>query len=276
MPPTTPTTPTPTSPTDPSLATLDVQGPLATLSLNRPEQRNALSLDLIAALRERVQELAALDGAADGPKVVVLTGVGKSFCAGMDLKAVLGVVGVVGVLGDPDAPGKLLGTLAELTLEIRALPMVVIAKVNGAAIGGGCGLTCVCDMSLTHDDAKVGFPEVDLSVCPAVVAPWVVRKVGAGRARQILLRGGLMRGAEAAALGLMDRSLETLEALDAAVDKLATRIAGGGRRALSETKRLLNALDGSDDAEVVRTGAAISAEVVASEEAQAALRALYG
>ena len=254
-------------PTTPTLATLSVQGPIAALSLNRPQQRNALSLDLIAALRERVQELVALGGASDGPKVVVLTGIGKSFCAGLDLKA---------VLDDPEAPGQLLGTLAELTLEIRALPMVMIAKVNGAAIGGGCGLTCVCDMSLTHDDAKVGFPEVDLSVCPAVVAPWVVRKTGAGRARQILLRGGLMRGAEAVALGLMDRSLETPEALDTAVDKLATRIARGGRRALAETKRLLNALDGSDDAEVVRTGAAISAEVVASEEAQAALRALYG
>lgn len=255
------------SSTTSSLATLDVRGPSATVSLNRPEQRNALSLDLIAALRGRVQELATLGRTPDGPKVVVLTGIGKSFCAGMDLKA---------VLGDSDAPAKLLGTLAELTLEIRALPMVVVAKVNGAAIGGGCGLTCVCDMSLTHDDAKVGFPEVDLSVCPAVVAPWVVRKAGAGRARQILLRGGLMRGSEAAALGLMDRSLATPDALDAAVDELATRIAAGGRRALAETKRLLNTLDGSEDAEAVRTGAAISASVVASEEAQSALRALYG
>ncbi len=250
-----------------TLATLDIAGDIATLSLHRPEQRNALSLDLIAALRDRVGELAALGTKPNGPKVVVLAGKGKAFCAGMDLKA---------VLDDPEAPGQLLGTLAELTLEIRALPMVVIARVNGAAIGGGCGLTCVCDMSLTHDDAKVGFPEVDLSVCPAVVAPWVVRKVGAGRARQILLRGGLMSGAEAAALGLMDRSLETREALDEAVEVLAKRIAGGGRLALSETKRLLNALDGSNDAADVRKGAAISAEVVASQEAQAALRALYG
>ncbi len=253
--------------TDTSLATLEAQGPIATLSLNRPEQRNALSLDLIAALRERVGELATLGDAPDGPKVVVLTGIGKSFCAGMDLKA---------VLGDAEAPAQLLGTLAELTLELRALPMVMIARVNGAAIGGGCGLTCVCDMSLTHDDAKVGFPEVDLSVCPAVVAPWVVCKVGSGRARQILLRGGLMRGAEAAALGLMDRSLETPEALDEAVETLARRIASGGRRALSETKQLLNTLDGSNDAEMVRKGAAISATVVASDEAQSALRALYG
>ena len=250
-----------------SLATLEVAGEIATLVLNRPEQRNAMSIDLIAALRERVAELTAMGGTAGGPKVVVVTGEGRAFCAGMDLKA---------VLGDAGAPGRLLGTLAELTLEIRALPMVVIAKVNGAAIGGGCGLTCVCDMSVTHDEAKVGFPEVDLSVCPAVVAPWVVRKVGGGRARQILLRGGLMSGTEAAGLGLMDRSVSTREELDSAVAELAKRIAGGGRVALSATKGLLNRLDGSEDAAVVREGARLSAEVVASEEAQAALRERFG
>lgn len=250
-----------------SLATLQIEDAVARLTLRRPEQRNALSVDLIGALRERVAELAAAGGAPDAPKVLVVAGEGRAFCAGMDLKA---------VLGDPEAPAALLGSLAELTLEIRALPMVTIAKVAGAAIGGGCGLTCVCDLSLTHDDAKVGFPEVDLSVCPAVVAPWVVRKVGAGRARQILLRGGLLSGAEGAGLGLMDRSLPTREALDEAVEELARRIAGGGRLALSATKRLLNELDGSDDAAVVRKGAALSSRVVASEEAQAALRAKFG
>lgn len=250
-----------------SLATLEVRDHVARLTLRRPERRNALSVDLIAAVRERVAELGAIAGSASAPKVVVLAGEGKAFCAGMDLRA---------VLGDADMPAKLLGTLAELTLEVRSLPMVVIAKVAGAAIGGGCGLTCVCDLSLTHDDAKVGFPEVDLSVCPAVVAPWVVRKVGAGRARQILLRGGLLSGAEAAALGLMDRSLPTREALDEEVEGLAGRIAGGGRLALSATKRLLNQLDGSDDGATVREGAALSASVVGSAEAQAALRARFG
>ena len=246
-----------------SLATLEVHAAVARLTLRRPEQRNALSVDLIAALRERVAELARLGDSATAPRVLVLEGEGRAFCAGMDLKAVLGV---------PAMAPLLLGGLAELTLELRALPMVAIAKVTGAAIGGGCGLTCVCDLSLTHDDAKVGFPEVDLSVCPAVVAPWVVRKVGAGRARQILLRGGLLSGAEGAALGLMDRSLPTRKALDDAVEELAARIAGGGRMALAATKRLLNRLDGSDDGAIVREGAALSAQVVASDEAQAALR----
>lgn len=247
------------------LASLDLRGPIATLTLNRPERRNALSIELIEEVRERVGEIAALGGA--GPKVLVLAGEGKAFCAGMDLKA---------VLDDPAAPAALLGALGELTLEIRALPAVVIAKVQGAAIGGGCGLACVCDMSLTHDGAKVGFPEVDLSVCPAVVAPWVVRKVGAGRARQILLRGGLMSGAEAAAVGLMDRSLPTTGELEDEAGALAERVAGGGARALAATKLLLNQLDGSADAAVVREGARLSAEVVGSAEARAVLRERFG
>ncbi|MBK7405721.1 MAG: enoyl-CoA hydratase/isomerase family protein [Phycisphaerales bacterium] len=249
-----------------TLATLDIRGRVATLALNRPDQRNALSIDLIASLRHRVGELARDAGSPDAPRVLILTGHGKAFCAGMDLRA---------VLDDPAAPPRLLGALAELTLEIRALPHVVIAQVQGAAIGGGCGLTCVADISLTHDSAKVGFPEVDLGVCPAVVAPWVVRKVGGGKARQILLRGGLLAGAEAAALGLMDRSLPGPNELDSAVRELADRIAAGGRLALRATKELLNRLDGSLDADVVREGARLSAEVVASPEAQASLRARF-
>lgn len=254
-----------------SLATLDVRGPIATLTLNRPEQRNALSLDLLTALAECVEELKTRTTRAGGPKVVIVRGAGKSFCAGMDLKAVLGASAADNSLAE-----ALLGGLAELTIEIRNLPAVVIAHAQGAAIGGGCGLTCVCDMSLTHDDAKVGFPEVDLAVCPAVVAPWVVRKVGAGRARQVLLRGGLLSGAEGAAMGLFDRSLPTAEALENAVAELAERISGGGQLALRETKRLLNELDGSTDAQIVRRGAETSAYVVASDEAQAALRARFG
>lgn len=250
-----------------SLAALELDGRIATLRLNRPEQRNALSIDLIAALRERVRELAACADGENPPTVLVMRGEGKSFCAGMDLKA---------VLGDPAAPPKLLRSLAELTLEIRALPAVVIACVHGAAIGGGCGMTCVADVSLTHDDAKIGFPEVDLGVCPAVIAPWVVKKVGPGRARAMLLRGGLMTGAEGAALGLMDQSLPDQDTLNDAVSSLASRVAKGGRRALGATKSLLNDLDGSRDRETILRGATISADVVATAEAQTSLRARFG
>ncbi len=226
----------------------------AHITLNRPDARNALSIDLIKDLHASVRA-----AAASNASVLVIRGEGKAFCAGMDLKA---------VLNDPDAPGQLLMSLAELCLAIRSLPMVVIASVNGAAIGGGCGLACVCDLAITHADSKMGFPEVDLGVCPAVVAPWLVRKIGPGKARRVLLSGGLMSGREAHALGIVDHLVDTREQLDDATNTLAARLNEGGYKALAATKQLLNTLDGSLDEAQSREGARLSAKVLALPEAK--------
>ncbi|MCL4742223.1 MAG: enoyl-CoA hydratase/isomerase family protein [Phycisphaerales bacterium] len=242
------------------LTNLTIDRAVARLTLNRPDARNALSIALLESLLARVDEI---ETAATPPTVLVLTGAGPAFCAGMDLRA---------VLGDPAAGSTLLGLLADLTLRMRGLPAALVAAVNGAAIGGGCGLACVCDFVLTHDDAKLGFPEVDLGVCPAVVAPWVVRRLGAGRARQVLLGGGVMTGREAAQIGLATMSVPTFADLEPTVAELAARLSKAGPLALRETKRLLNALDGSDDADIVRRGAGISASVLATPDAQSRLR----
>jgi len=247
-------------PTNDQLATLEVDGRVARLTLRRPEARNALSLPLLEALHARVDELTRMDE----PSVCVLTGEGKCFCAGMDLKA---------VLDEPGAPRRLLGAIAELTIKARALPQVTIAQINGAAIGGGCGLACVCDLSWTHPEAKLGYPEVDIGVCPAVVAPWVVRKIGAGPARRLLLEGGTLSGVRAHELGLVDHLAESRDDLDELADAVVQRVASGGARALAATKGLLNELDGSLDEDLLTRGAALSAEVLATPEAQAALRA---
>lgn len=238
---------------------------VATLTLNRPEQRNALSLELLEAAHARLDALTTRL-AADGPTVLLLTGAGKSFCAGMDLKQVIDV---------PGAPERLLTSLAELTIKLRALPCVTVSVVNGAAIGGGCGLAMVTDLAITHADAKLGFPEVDLGLCPAVVTPWVVRKVGPGRARAVLLRGGTMTGADAAALGLADEHTPDRDSLDQLATQLAERLSEGGPHALRATKGLLNDLDRSLDATAVRRGAELSASVLGREETRAALRARF-
>lgn len=245
------------------LVTLTSAGNIGRLTLNRPEARNALSIDLLRALLGRLDELARRDDLT----VLVTTGAGKVFCAGMDLKA---------VLDDPAAPGELLRLLAEATLRLRALPMVTLACVNGAAIGGGCGLAVVHDLSVAHADAKVGYPEVDLGVCPAVVAPWLVKKIGAGRARRVLLAGGMMNGAEAFALGMIDRVVPALADLPGACDEMAARLASGGPHALRATKALLNELDGSNDAGVVMRGAELSASVIALPGTRETLRAKLG
>lgn len=244
----------------PDLARLTVSGRIATLSLNRPEARNSLSIDLLTALLARTAELEARQDCY----VLVLTGEGKVFCAGMDLKA---------VLSDPALPLALLSSLADFCLQLRRLPMVTLAKVNGAAIGGGCGLATVCDIAITHADSKMGFPEVDLGVCPAVVAPWLVRKVGPGRARHILLSGGLMSGQQAFDVGIVNQVVPTRDDLDKVVNDCAARLSTGGPNALRATKALLNELDNSLDEEMGRRAAQLSAQVLATPEAQAMLRA---
>jgi len=248
-------------------ALLAITGPVATLTLNRADARNALSLDLLGDLHAAVDALALGASNAGGPHILIVTGAGKAFCAGMDLKA---------VLGNNALAVELLTSLAKFTVKLRALPMVVVAKVNGAAIGGGCGLSCVCDLAITHADAKLGYPEVDLGVCPAVVAPWLVRKVGAGRARKILLTGGLMSGREAYACGMVDVLCETASELDKTTDDVVKRLAAGGPQALAATKKLLNELDSSLDESIVLKGAQLSASVLATPDAQARLRAKLG
>lgn len=244
------------------LARLETEHRVATLTLMRSEKRNALSIDLLEALHGAVDELRGRREVS----VVVLRGDGRSFCAGMDLRA---------VLGDPGAPLRLLSSIAELSLALRGLPQVVIARAHGAAIGGGCGLVVGADIAVTHPDAKLGFPEVDLGVCPAVVAPLLVNKVGAGVARRIFLTGGTLSGLDASRMGLVDHCVPVDE-MDGVIAEIAERIAGAGPEAIAATKRHLGELDGERFAALVRRGAEISAEVIAGAEAQSRLGQLYG
>lgn len=241
----------------------DTTDGICTITLNRPEARNALSLELIEALRDAVADCDRACRAGD-VRVAVLAGAGKSFCAGMDLK---------GVIDDPARMGVMLRTLALTSLAIRTLPVPTIAHVQGAAVGGGCGLMVVCDFACTHPESKVGYPEVDLGVCPAVVAPWLIRRIGAGRARAMLLAGGTMSGAEGHAAGLATHCVPQAE-LGSTVQALAARLSSGGPVAQAATKEWLNRLDGSADESVLLEAAEISARVIAGPEAQSRLRAV--
>lgn len=247
----------------PELATLTTDDALATLTLNRAEMHNAMSIAMLADAHKVMDELESRE---TKPSVLVITGAGRSFCAGMDLKEVI-------IEDDASIPGQLLESLARLTHRIRHFPAVTVARVNGAAIGGGCGLATVCDLAITHDDAKLGFPEVDLGLCPAVVAPWLVRKIGAGPARAVLLRGGLMSGANACRLGIVTQSTTGRDTLDDAVKAVTDSLLTGGPAALRATKALLNTLDGSEDLSILLEAAALSAQVLATDDAQNRLKA---
>lgn len=245
------------------LVTIDKQDKVARLRLNRPEARNALSIELVRQLDAALDELARWEEGL----ICIVEGEGKAFCAGMDLKA---------VLNDPQAMGGLLHDLARALLKLRTLPMLTVARVQKAAIGGGCGLATVCDLLLTHSDAKLGYPEVTLGVCPGVVAPWLVRKIGSGRARALLLRGELISGTQAGRIGLADEVVTEEADLDAALEALIEEIIRAGRVALRETKAWMNELDGSLDESLVQRGAEISARVIQTEEARKRLRAALG
>ncbi len=256
------------------LVTLNVEGRVATLTINRPDARNAMSLDLLADFHKQLDALAAMykansRGEYEGapPIVCVVTGAGKGFCAGMDLKQVLGIEG---------AAQKLLLQLGEVCHKLRMLPCVTVAAVNGAAIGGGCGIVTVCDLAVTFADNKMGFPEVDLGICPAVISAWLVRRIGAGPARKVLLTGGLLSGKQCHDLGIVTECVPTVAGLPAAVEAVVKRLAGGSLNALAATKQLMNELDGSNDLAQARRAAELSARVLSSPDSQALLKAKLG
>jgi methylglutaconyl-CoA hydratase len=232
----------------PDLVLTTVADGCATVTMNRPEARNALSLELIEALDGAI-ETVGHDADTGDVRVVVLGGAGKSFCAGMDLKA---------VMSDPPGMRRMLRALSRAMQRIRALPVPTIARVQGAAVGGGCGLMVVTDFTTTHSEAKIGYPEVGLGLCPAVVAPWLMRRIR--QAHELGL-----------ATHLFDR-----DRLDAETSALAAHLGEGSHAALAATKRWLGELEGELDGERLDKGADISADVLAGDQAQARLRARFG
>lgn len=250
----------------PPLVKTCLQDGCATITLARSESRNAISLELVKELRASVDALAvSIKSDPGATRLVVLAGEGKSFCAGMDLRA---------VAKDAVQMGEMLRHLAHTLHAIRLLPVPTVARVQGAAIGGGCGLVVVCDLAVTHPQAKLGYPEVDLGVCPAVVAPWLIKKIGGGPARAMLLMGGTMSGTEAHDRGLVTHCVPS-EQLDSTVAAIASRIVAGGSHALSCTKNFLNRLDGSLDGAICDEAAELSAKVIAMPEAQERLARIY-
>ena len=233
-----------------------------TLTLNRPGKRNALSLELIQALHSALDEVEKIESM----RAFILAGEGRSFCAGMDLR---------GVIDDPEAMRTMLRLLSQASKRIRMLPVPTIACVQGAAVGGGCGLMIVCDFAFTHPESKVGYPEVDLGVCPAVVAPWLIKKIGAGKARAMLLAGGTMSGEQGFAAGLATHLCD-LGDLPSATHDFAHMLTQGGKDAMAVSKRWLNELDGSLDDGILLRAADLSADVIAGEEAQSRLKPLFG
>lgn len=201
--------------------------------LNRPQKRNALSDPLVAALTEVLERVAAdLEARA-----LVLSGAGGHFCAGADFGRFLELMQApAGHAEDPIAHyNRQFGAVLE---RIAALPVATIAVVTGSAMGGGCGLAAACDRVIAADDATFAMPEVTLGVAPAQIAPFVIRRAGARRARWLMLGGARLKGLAAAEAGLADVVVPA-EGLRAALQAQLQQLACGEPAALRATKRIV-------------------------------------
>jgi len=202
---------------------------VATITLNRPDKRNAISYELIEEL------LAALDEVAKSAALVlILTGNGKAFCSGMDLENLKVLVG-----RSPEQSLQDSQAMARLFRTLYDFPKPTIAAVNGAAIAGGCGLATLCDFTLAVPEAKFGYTEVRIGFVPAIVSTFLLRQVGEKHARDLLLTGRIIDAAEAQRIGLINEIVAP-DNLPGRARELGAELMGNSPASLACTKRLLS------------------------------------
>lgn len=221
---------------------------VVTLTLNRPDKRNALNGELVQALR------GALAGASTDPevRVVVITGAGPDFCSGADLAELKRIADM-----GPEESLQDAGELGELFTDMRVHPRPILAAVQGRALAGGCGLASACDLILAHEDAEFGYPEVHLGFVPAMVMAILRRKMGESRAFELVTRGHRISATEAREIGLVARVFENGRFEDS-VFAYAADLAARPAPAVELTKRLLYGLDGVSFQEGIRRGAEVN------------------
>jgi methylglutaconyl-CoA hydratase len=201
---------------------------VATITLNRPDRRNAISYELIADLIRALEE--ARNSSA---RILILTGAGKAFCSGMDLDNLKALIGRTSEQNLEDSR-----TMVGLFRSLYEFPKPTIAAVNGAAIAGGTGLALLCDFTLAVPEAKFGYTEVRIGFVPAIVSTFLLRQVGEKIARDLLLTGRIFDASEALRLGLINE-IVSAEKLLARSRELAAQLAESSPLSLFCTKRLL-------------------------------------
>ena len=204
-------------------------GKVARLWLNRPEVHNALSPELCAALDQALHEL----GHDDAVRVIVLGGRGPSFCAGADLAAMKASAAASFDfnLAEAQRLGGMFAALADC-------PKPLVARIHGSVFGGGVGLACACDVSVASEDARFGLTEVRLGILPALISPYVIRRLGDARARELMLTGERFDARTALEYRMIQRLVPAGE-LDAAVEERVSELLKGAPHAQARIKMLL-------------------------------------
>jgi methylglutaconyl-CoA hydratase len=235
-----------------STLTLAYDSSVATVTLNRPDKRNAISFRLMDELRRALDEMER-----SRALVLILTGAGKAFCSGMDLEDLKALLGRT-----PEETRKDSDTMVGLFRSMYEFPKVTIAAVNGAAIAGGTGLALLCDFTLAVPEAKFGYTEVRIGFVPAIVSAFLCRQVGEKQARDLLLTGRIIGAKEAVRMGLVNEIVPP-ERLMLRARELAAQLLENSPTSLQVTKQLLSQYARID----------LDAKLVAAVRENAAIRA---
>jgi methylglutaconyl-CoA hydratase len=238
----------------------DARG-ISRITIARTERKNAFDAALIADLTAAVKRV---DPSA---RAVVLQSEGDTFCAGADIEWMRGMADYS--LDQNLADSK---ALAGMFRALYDLDMPLVARVQGAAFGGGAGLVAVADLAVASTEASFAFTETRLGILPAVVSPYVVRKIGPARATALFVTGSRIDAKRAHEIGLVERLVEPTD-LDAAVGRVLDAILSGGPKAVNAAKRLVREVEGRPVDEVADLTVKRIAEIRVSNEGQEGLRA---
>jgi methylglutaconyl-CoA hydratase len=232
-------------------------GDVSEVWLNRAQVSNAINPRMIAELRHCFTALAA-----ESPRVVILGGNGKHFCAGADLQWMQSMSAFTPEENLADAL-----RLADMLQAVDACPCPVVARVQGGAFGGGAGLLACCDTVIAATDARFAFSEVRLGLSPATITPYVVAKIGLSRARDLFLSGERFTADQAVSIGLVHFCIPERD-LDNMIEAKVAELLMAGPKAAAATKRLLRSLAGSGGAEYRDATARLIADLRVSPEGQ--------
>jgi methylglutaconyl-CoA hydratase len=243
---------------------VDIQKPIARITLNRPELHNAFNAELIRLVTEAFTDVSTNPDV----RVVILGGNGKSFCAGADLNWMKGMANYTREENIQDAKAA-----AGMFLAVAKCPKPVIARVHGAALGGGSGAVAASDIAIAVEAAQFGFTEVKLGIIPAVISPVVISKIGPRAAREYFITGERFPASTALSLGLVQHVVADVAALDELIDRKIAQILTSAPGAIAAAKELIfgvaaRSMDGALDF----TAEAI-ANARASQEGQDGMKA---
>lgn len=250
------------------LVHLTIEKGVATVTLDSPQTRNALSSALLSGLQRQVG-IALADDAA---RVIVLTANGPVFCAGADLREQRAVAGGAGGASDRGSGEAAAHLMVAVLTALWESPKPVVGRINGHARGGGIGLIAVCDLAVVVESATFAFSEVRVGVAPAIISVVVLPKIGLAQGMELFLTGEPFDAVRAARIGLVSAAVPESR-LDETVDRHVAGLLRGGPRALAAVKRLVRQVPTMTIAEAFAMTADLSTSLFLSEEAREGMAA---